>query len=104
MVASYLGTSGDNVCGSRHTIGRGTDYLAEIFPQGVAGADIAFFTSRPSSAASIPLNVEAQPRRPGAGTIASLRLFGATIGQNGCAGLYPAMLAVMKPRLRRINP
>ena len=54
------------------------------------------FTSR-SSAASIPLNIEAQTRRLGIpATIASFcASFGATIGQNGCAGLYPAMLAVM---------
>ncbi|STL56802.1 putative sodium:dicarboxylate symporter [Escherichia coli] len=54
------------------------------------------FTSR-SSAASIPLNVEAQTRRLGVPeSIASFAAsFGATIGQNGCAGLYPAMLAVM---------
>lgn len=54
------------------------------------------FTSR-SSAASIPLNVEAQTRRIGIpDAIASFSAsFGATIGQNGCAGLYPAMLAVM---------
>ncbi|MCE9913022.1 cation:dicarboxylase symporter family transporter, partial [Hafnia paralvei] len=53
------------------------------------------FTSR-SSAASIPLNVEAQTRRIGVPeSIASFSAsFGATIGQNGCAGLYPAMLAV----------
>ena len=49
------------------------------------------FTSR-SSAASIPLNVEAQTS------------FGATIGQNGCAGLYPAMLAVMVAPTVGINP
>ncbi|MGE8478093.1 MAG: L-cystine transporter [Pseudomonas shirazensis] len=54
------------------------------------------FTSR-SSAASIPLNIEAQTRRLGVPqSIASFSAsFGATIGQNGCAGLYPAMLAVM---------
>lgn len=54
------------------------------------------FTSR-SSAASIPLNIEAQTRRLGVPqSIASFSAsFGTTIGQNGCAGLYPAMLAVM---------
>jgi len=54
------------------------------------------FTSR-SSAASIPLNIEAQTLRLGVPqSIASFSAsFGATIGQNGCAGLYPAMLAVM---------
>ncbi|MBA1201609.1 L-cystine transporter [Pseudomonas capeferrum] len=54
------------------------------------------FTSR-SSAASIPLNIEAQTQRLGIPqSIASFSAsFGTTIGQNGCAGLYPAMLAVM---------
>lgn len=54
------------------------------------------FTSR-SSAASIPLNIEAQTLRLGVpSSIASFSAsFGTTIGQNGCAGLYPAMLAVM---------
>lgn len=63
------------------------------------------FTSR-SSAASIPLNVEAQPRRIGVPeSIASFSAsFGATIGQNGCAGLYPAMLAVMVAPTVGINP
>jgi L-cystine uptake protein TcyP (sodium:dicarboxylate symporter family) len=54
------------------------------------------FSSR-SSAATIPLNVETQTHqlkvKP---VIANLSAsLGATIGQNGCAGIYPAMLAVM---------
>ena len=54
------------------------------------------FSSR-SSAATIPLNVETQTQqlkvKP---VIANLSAsLGATIGQNGCAGIYPAMLAVM---------
>lgn len=63
------------------------------------------FTSR-SSAASIPLNVEAQTRRLGVPkSIASFSAsFGATIGQNGCAGLYPAMLATMIAPTVGINP
>ncbi|AIU72758.1 L-cystine transporter tcyP [Hafnia alvei FB1] len=63
------------------------------------------FTSR-SSAASIPLNVEAQTLRIGVPeSIASFSAsFGATIGQNGCAGLYPAMLAVMVAPTVGINP
>lgn len=54
------------------------------------------FTSR-SSAATIPLNVDAQVNRLGVpAPVANFAAsFGATIGQNGCAGLYPAMLAVM---------
>ena len=62
------------------------------------------FTSR-SSAATIPLNVEAQIAKlnvPPA--IANLSAtFGATIGQNGCAGIYPAMLAVMVAPTMGIN-
>ena len=63
------------------------------------------FTSR-SSAASIPLSIEAQTRRLGTPqSIASFAAsFGATIGQNGCAGLYPAMLAVMVAPTVGINP
>lgn len=63
------------------------------------------FTSR-SSAASIPLSVEAQTRRLGIPeSIASFAAsFGATIGQNGCAGLYPTMLAVMVAPTVGINP
>ena len=63
------------------------------------------FTSR-SSAASIPLNVEAQTQRLGVPeSIASFSAsFGATIGQNGCAGLYPTMLAVMVAPTMGINP
>ncbi|MEK0159381.1 L-cystine transporter [Pseudoalteromonas piscicida] len=63
------------------------------------------FTSR-SSAATIPLNVEAQIHKlnvPPA--IANLSAsFGATIGQNGCAGIYPAMLAVMVAPTVGIDP
>ncbi|PIT39551.1 L-cystine transporter [Snodgrassella alvi] len=75
-------------------------YLQKVWPV------LTFaFTSR-SSAASIPLNVEAQTQRLGvpksiAGFAAS---FGATIGQNGCAGLYPAMLATMVAPTVGINP
>ncbi|MDG1996683.1 MAG: cation:dicarboxylase symporter family transporter [Emcibacteraceae bacterium] len=54
------------------------------------------FTSR-SSAACIPLNVEAQTRKLGVPkAVANIAAsFGATIGQNGCAGIYPTMLALM---------
>ena len=63
------------------------------------------FTSR-SSAASIPLSVETQTRRLGVPeSIASFSAsFGATIGQNGCAGLYPTILAVMVAPTVGINP
>jgi L-cystine uptake protein TcyP (sodium:dicarboxylate symporter family) len=54
------------------------------------------FTSR-SSAAAIALSVETQVGRLGVSpAIANFAAsFGATIGQNACAGLYPAMLAMM---------
>ncbi|WP_342572226.1 L-cystine transporter [Paenibacillus sp. FSL R5-0749] len=63
------------------------------------------FTSR-SSAASIPLNVETQTKKLGVSDgIANLSAsFGATIGQNGCAGIYPAMLAVMIAPTVGIDP
>lgn len=54
----------------------------------------------------LAVNVEAQTRRLGVPeSIASFSAsFGATIGQNGCAGLYPAMLAVMVAPTVGINP
>jgi len=54
------------------------------------------FSSR-SSAGTIPLNVQVQRERLGVSEgVANLSAsLGATIGQNGCAGLYPAMLAIM---------
>ncbi|UTO28765.1 L-cystine transporter [Bartonella harrusi] len=63
------------------------------------------FSSR-SSAASIPLNIEAQTQWIGVPqSIASFAAsFGATIGQNGCAGIYPAMLATMIAPSVGINP
>ncbi|WP_104046957.1 L-cystine transporter [Vibrio jasicida] len=77
-----------------------TEYFKKIWPV------LTFaFTSR-SSAATIPLNVEAQITKlnvPPA--IANLSAsFGATIGQNGCAGIYPAMLAVMVAPTVGIDP
>lgn len=68
-----------------------TTFFKKAFP-----ALVFAFTSR-SSAATIPLNIETQVKALGNHpSIASLSAsFGATIGQNGCAGIYPAMLAVM---------
>ncbi|GAB7220040.1 L-cystine transporter [Vibrio comitans] len=76
------------------------EYFTKIWPV------LTFaFTSR-SSAATIPLNVEAQITKlnvPPA--IANLSAsFGATIGQNGCAGIYPAMLAIMVAPAVGIDP
>lgn len=66
-------------------------YLRKVMP--VLGFA---FTSR-SSAGTIPLNIQAQKNSLGVDSgIANMSAtFGATIGQNGCAGIYPAMLAVM---------
>jgi len=63
------------------------------------------FTSR-TSAGTIPLNIEAQTDKLGVSKgIANLSAtLGTTIGQNGCAGIYPAMLAVMIAPTVGIDP
>jgi L-cystine uptake protein TcyP (sodium:dicarboxylate symporter family) len=66
-------------------------YAKKVFP-----VLLFAFTSR-SSAASIPMSVATQRSRLGTseGIANFAASFGATMGQNGCAGLYPAMLAFM---------
>ena len=61
------------------------------------------FGSR-SSMAAIPLNVETQTQRLGVDeeTANMSATFGTSIGQNGCAGIYPAMLAVMAAQVMGI--
>lgn len=76
------------------------DYFKKVLPV------LTFaFTSR-SSAATIPLNIEAQTGQlkiaPSIANFAAS--FGATIGQNGCAGVYPAMLAIMIAPTVGIDP
>ena len=63
------------------------------------------FTSR-SSAGTLPLNIKTQTGRLGVSEgIANFSgSFGLSIGQNGCAGVYPAMLAVMIAPTVGINP
>ena len=63
------------------------------------------FTSR-SSAGTIPLNIQAQKNSLGveSGISNMAASFGATMGQNGCAGIYPAMLAVMIAPSMGIDP
>ncbi|MEA4902688.1 L-cystine transporter [Desulfitobacterium sp.] len=63
------------------------------------------FTSR-TSAGTLPLTVEALTDRLGVSKgIANLAAtFGTSIGQNGCAGIYPAMLAVMIAPAVGIDP
>lgn len=67
------------------------EYFRKVWPV----LTFAFVTR--SSAATIPLTIRAQVEElnvaPPVANIAAS--FGATIGQNGCAGIYPAMLAVM---------
>ena len=63
------------------------------------------FISR-SSTATIPVNVEVQTKQLGVSEgIANLAsAFGASIGQNGCAAIHPAMLAIMIAPTQGINP
>ncbi|RJG26327.1 L-cystine transporter [Massilia cavernae] len=63
------------------------------------------FTSR-TSAGSIPMSVQTQTARLGTpeGIANFAASFGSTIGQNGCAGIYPAMLAVMIAPTVGIDP
>ena len=63
------------------------------------------FTSR-SSAGTLPLNIKSQTKDFGVSeSIANFAgPFSLSIGQNGCAGIYPAMLAVMVAPTVGINP
>jgi uncharacterized protein len=63
------------------------------------------FTSR-SSVSAIPMNIQTQTQRLGTpeGIANFAASFGSTMGQNGCAGLYPAMLAVMIAPTVGIDP
>lgn len=76
------------------------DYYKKVLPT------LSFaFTSR-SSAATIPLNIETQINKLGNKNVIAnfAATFGATIGQNGCAGIYPAMLAVMIAPTAGVDP
>lgn len=63
------------------------------------------FSSR-SSASAIPLNINTQIKALGVSqsNASASASFGAILGQNGCAGIYPAMLAVCVAPLVGINP
>ena len=75
-------------------------YVRKIFPV------LAFAFSSRTSAGSIPMSVATQTSRLGTpeGIANFAASFGATIGQNGCAGIYPAMLAVMIAPTVGIDP
>ena len=62
-----------------------------------AGEVLIFAFSSRSSAGALPLNIDTQTKRLGVpdGIANFAGSFGLSIGQNGCAGIYPAMLAVM---------
>ena len=76
------------------------EYFSNVWPV------LTFAFSSRSSAATIPLNVETQTQKLGVPVpIANLSAtFGATIGQNGCAGIYPAMLSVMVAPTVGVDP
>ncbi|WP_033827445.1 L-cystine transporter [Bacillus andreraoultii] len=63
------------------------------------------FTSR-SSAGSLPINIKTQTDSFGVseGVANFVGPFSLSIGQNGCAGIYPAMLAVMVAPTAGIDP
>ena len=76
------------------------NYFRSVWPV------LTFAFSSRSSAATIPLNVETQIEKLNVPSpIANLSAtFGSTIGQNGCAGIYPAMLAVMVAPTMGVDP
>lgn len=76
------------------------DYYKKVLPT------LSFAFSSRSSAATLPLNIETQTNKLGNhSAIANFSAtFGATIGQNGCAGIYPAMLAVMVAPTVGVDP
>lgn len=75
-------------------------YLKKMLPV------LSFAFSSRSSAATLPLTIEAETKKLGMneGIANFAATFGTSIGQNGCAGIYPAMLAVMIAPTVGINP
>jgi L-cystine uptake protein TcyP (sodium:dicarboxylate symporter family) len=75
-------------------------YLRKAWPV------FAFAFSSRTSMGALPLNVDAQVNKMGVSPgIANLSAgLGLSIGQNGCAGVYPAMLAVMIAPAVGLNP
>ncbi|MDA8481250.1 cation:dicarboxylase symporter family transporter [Citrobacter sp. Awk 4] len=62
------------------------------------------FVSR-SSAASIPLAISAQEKYGVPNTIANIAAsFGSSMGQNGCAGIYPAIMVAMIAPTMGVDP
>jgi uncharacterized protein len=75
-------------------------YVKKIIP-----VMIFAFTSR-TSAGTMPLTIETLINKLGVpqGYANLAASFGTSIGQNGCAGIYPAMLAIMVAPTVGINP
>ncbi|OED45622.1 sodium:dicarboxylate symporter [Endozoicomonas sp. (ex Bugula neritina AB1)] len=71
--------------------GSPVQYLKKVWPV------LTFAFSSRSSAGTLPLTIQTMTKRLGIsdGVANFAASFGTTIGQNGCAGIYPAMLAVM---------
>lgn len=80
--------------------GNPREYFKKVWPV------LSFAFATRSSAATIPLTIKTQVEELKVPTpIANLSAtFGATIGQNGCAGIYPAMLAVMVAPTVGVDP
>jgi L-cystine uptake protein TcyP (sodium:dicarboxylate symporter family) len=75
-------------------------FVKKIFPV------LAFAFSSRTSAGSIPMSVQTQTARLGTpeGIANFAASFGSMMGQNGCGGIYPAMLAVMIAPTVGIDP
>ncbi len=75
-------------------------FLKKVLPT------LSFAFSSRSSAGTMPLSIQTLTRSLGVseGVANFAASFGTTIGQNGCAGIYPAMLAVMIAPTVGINP
>ena len=76
-----------------------------VYFKKVAGVLGFAFVSR-TSAGALPLNIETQEKALGVDS-ASANLgasFGLSIGQNGCAGIYPAMLATIIAPIAGVDP
>ena len=71
--------------------GSPVQYVKKVWPV------LTFAFSSRSSAGTLPLTIQTMTKRLGIsdGVANFAASFGTTIGQNGCAGIYPAMLAVM---------
>ena len=103
VAASYVAILLMFVVHSMFIVGSGMNiktYFQKIWPV------LSFAFATRSSAATIPLTVKTQIEELKVPSpIANLSAtFGATIGQNGCAGIYPAMLAVMVAPTVGVDP